>query len=30
MPVGAGDMGVGEEKLAIMREWICAGAPGPM
>jgi hypothetical protein len=30
MPVGSGEMGVGDEKLAIMKEWICAGAPGPM
>lgn len=30
MPQGGGVDGVGAEKIAIMREWICAGAPGPM
>jgi hypothetical protein len=27
MPISGGPEGVGEAKLAIMREWICAGAP---
>jgi hypothetical protein len=27
MPVSAGSDGVGEAKLAIIKEWICAGAP---
>jgi hypothetical protein len=29
MPVSSGADGVGDAKLAIIREWICAGAPGP-
>lgn len=30
MPISGGPDGVGEAKLAVMKEWICAGAPGPM
>ena len=30
MPISGGADGVGEAKLAVIREWICAGAPGPM
>ena len=30
MPISSGADGVGEAKLAVAREWICAGAPGPM
>lgn len=30
MPISGGADGVGDAKLAIAKEWICAGAPGPM
>lgn len=30
MPISGGSDGIGAEKLAIIREWICAGAPAGM
>jgi hypothetical protein len=30
MPFSAGSDGIGPEKLAVIREWICAGAPPAM